>query len=82
METGVVIIGLLGVAIVLAAYGLLSSGRLKADEARYQWLNVVGTVCILISLTGQWNLASFVANAAWLMIGLVGLVRIYRKRSN
>ncbi|MES2985418.1 MAG: cyclic nucleotide-binding protein [Pseudomonadota bacterium] len=74
------VIGLIGVVGVLAAYGLLSSGRVKADEARYQWLNIAGTAGILISLGAQWNFASFVANAAWLLIGLVGLGRIYLKR--
>jgi hypothetical protein len=75
------VIGLLGVAIVLTAYGLLASARLKADDARYQWLNIAGTIGILVSLIAQWNLASFIANAAWLCIGMIGLARIYLKRS-
>lgn len=73
-------IGLLGVAIVLGAYGLLSTGRWKASEPRYQLLNIAGTAGILISLIAQWNLASFIINTAWLMIGFVGLIRIYTKR--
>ena len=65
-------IGMVGVVLVIAAYALLSTGRLRADEARYQVINVTGTVGILLSLITQWNLASFIANAAWLLIGLVG----------
>lgn len=74
-------IGMVGVVLVIAAYALLSSGRMRADEARYQVINIAGTVGILLSLITQWNLASFIANAAWLLIGLVGLARIYTKRS-
>ena len=67
--------------IVLLAYGLLSTGRVAADSARYQWLNIIGTAGILISLLGQWNVAAFVANVAWILIGIVALVRQTRKRS-
>lgn len=74
------IVGLLGVVLVLLAYGLLASGRVAADSARYQWLNVVGTAGILISLIGQWNLAAFIANVAWISIGGLALIRIYRKK--
>lgn len=74
-------IGMVGVVLVIAAYALLSSGRLRADEVRYQIINITGTVGILLSLITQWNLASFIANTAWLLIGFVGLTRIYMKRS-
>ncbi len=73
-------IGIAGVIINLIAYGMVTSGRMKASEARYQIINILGTSGILISLTAQWNLASFVTNVAWLLIGVAGLVRIYRLR--
>lgn len=75
------VIGMVGVVLVIVAYGLLASGKLTANEPRYQWINIGGTTGILLSLVTQWNLASFVANAAWLLIGFVGLVRIYSKRN-
>ena len=74
-------IGLIGVAGVIAAYGLLSSGRWRADEARYQLLNIGGTVGVLLSLLVEWNQPSFILNSAWLVIGLVGLFRLRRTRS-
>ena len=81
MASVYVSIGMGGVLIVLLAYGLLSTGRVAADSARYQWLNITGTAGILISLLGQWNVAAFVANVAWILIGIVALVRQTRKRS-
>ncbi len=81
MESFFIFLGILGALTVIAAYGLLAAGKLQSGEAHYQWMNVLGTAGILISLITQWNLASFVANTAWLLIGLVGLVRIYCKRS-
>ena len=73
-------IGLLGVVLVLAAYGLLASGKVAANSNHYQWLNVIGTICILLSLIGQWNLAAFIANAAWLAVGVSALWCNARKR--
>ncbi len=81
MESILIAVGLAGVSLVLVTYGLLASGRLAAHSAPYQWLNVVGTVGILLSLSVQWNLSAFLLNIAWLTIGVVSLLRIYRQRS-
>ena len=75
------IIGLLGVLTVLVAYGLMTSGRIAASEARYQWPNVIGTLMILVSMIEQWNLPAFIANVLWVAIGVYSLVRIYKKRA-
>lgn len=80
MEHLFVAIGMAGVVLVLLAYGLISSGRMTGEDVRYQLINIAGTTGILISLIAQWNLPSFIANAAWLMVGFVGLIRIWRKR--
>lgn len=73
-------IGMFGVLVVISAYALLATGKLAASDVRYQWLNVVGTAGILISLIAQWNMAAFIANSAWITIGIVALLRIYRAR--
>ena len=72
------LLGIAGVVVNLIAYGLLSSGRLGATDLRYQLMNIMGTIGILLSLFVQWNLSSFVLNVAWLLIGIVGVIRIYR----
>lgn len=70
------ILGLVGVFTNLLAYGLLTSGRLRANDVRYQLINIAGTTGILISLITQYNLPILVLNIAWLAIGIVGLARI------
>lgn len=80
METLYTAIGLTGVATVLFAYGALTLGKLHADTPRYQWLNIIGTTGILISLLGQWNLPAFIANLAWITIGIVSLLRMRRRK--
>lgn len=82
MESFLVIVGLFGVATTLLAYGLMTMGRIQSHDPRYQIMNIVGTTGILLSFLVQWNLPSLVANVVWLVIGMVGLMRIYRLRRN
>ena len=73
------IIGLIGVTINLVAYGLVTTGHMKASEARYQVMNIVGTSGLLVSLVAQWNLAVFLLNIAWLAISITSYARIRRQ---
>ncbi len=69
-------IGLIGVALVALTYGLYASGKIKSTDWSYPILNITGTTCILISVLYQWNLPSFVAQIAWIILSLVGMARI------
>ena len=75
------IIGLVGVAAYLSAYGLLQLGLLKVEDLRYALLNALGALLILYSLTFDFNLASFVTQAAWLALTVAGYIRSLAKRA-
>jgi hypothetical protein len=62
--------------LILAAYGLLSSGRLAASSRAYQWMNIVGAAGFI--LNSGWNGAypSAALNVAWMGIGIVTIWRI------
>ena len=81
MDAFYVFVGLVGVGLNLLAYFLLTSGRWRAHDVRYQWLNSTGASAMLLSLVGQWNLAAFVVNLSWLMVALMALHRLYRRRA-
>ena len=68
------IIGLAGVVAYLLAYGLLQLGILKAEDLRYALLNALGALLILYSLIFDFNLASFVTQAAWLVLTPLGYI--------
>ena len=74
------VVGWIGALLILAAYGLLSAGKLDARSPAYQWLNVVGAVGFI--LNSGWNGAwpSAALNVVWVGIGLVALVRIFGRR--
>jgi hypothetical protein len=68
-------VGLLGVAIILGCHFGLQAGRLRGDRLPYQLANIVGAGAIMVSLLYQFNLASFVAQIAWILITLFGIWR-------
>jgi len=80
MVTGYDIIGVLGTSCVLGAYFGLAAGLVDNKGIVHPVLNAIGAILIMISLTANFNLASFVMQIAWLLISLAGIVKfvIYR----
>ena len=72
-------VGWLGAVLILAAYGLLTAGKLTADSPVYQAANVVGALGFIAN--GWWHkaLPSTVLNVIWAGIGLTALWRMTRK---
>ncbi len=68
-------VGLAGVVAYLSAYGLLQLGILKVEDLRYALLNALGALLILYSLIFDFNLASFITQAAWLVLTPLGYIR-------
>ena len=75
------IIGVIGVIFMLIAYYLLNLNRMSANSMNYQLLNFFGAIFVLFSLYFSWNMASALIEAAWVLISLMGMVRIIRSRS-
>jgi hypothetical protein len=72
-------IGNLGVALILGSYLLVQLRRLPATGLANVSANGVGAACVLYSLFFDFNLSAFIIEAVWLVISLVGLVRILRE---
>ena len=72
-------VGWLGAAVLLLAYGLVSTGRLSGDAPRFQLLNVAGAAGLLANgaYHGAWP--SVVLNVVWGVIGAVTLRRLARR---
>jgi hypothetical protein len=79
VELLVAIVGWGGAILILAAYFLLTAGRLTAKDPAYQWMNVVGAAGFIVN--SGWNGAfpSAVLNVVWVGIGLVALIRLRRQ---
>jgi hypothetical protein len=74
--------GIVGAAIVIAAYFANQQGWLSSDDLRYPLANLVGAALILLSLWGAWNLPAAVIEGFWVAISLYGLTRTLRRASH
>lgn len=70
------IVGWAGALLILAAYVLLSTGRLDGRSAAYQWMNVMGAAGFVINSGWNGALPSAVLNIVWMGIGFLTLWQI------
>lgn len=71
-------IGWSGMLLILAAYVLLSTGKLDGRSRAYQWMNVVGAACFIVNSGYNGAIPSATLNVAWAGIGLYTLWRVRR----
>lgn len=73
--------GYIGVALVLLAFFLLQERKLQGSGLTYQLMNILGAIGVLLSLCfGNFNLAAFIMQVAWLLIGGYGMMRGIKRR--
>ena len=70
------VIGITGVACVLAAFFLLQIEKVRGDSLLYLLLNLTGACLLIVSLMVTFNLASFIIEICWLAISLFGLGKL------
>jgi len=75
------LIGYLGVALILAAYGLLRFDRISPKSALYSAMNGLGAAGILVSLYFEPNLPALIVETAWLLISLIGLYQAFMRKN-
>ena len=82
LEYAIEVIGWVAALLILAAYALLSAGKLTARDRSYQWMNVLGAAGFI--LNSGWNgaIPSAALNVVWAGIGLAALWRITRKKGS
>ena len=76
------VLGWVGALGVLAAYGLLTVGRWESASMRYQGANTVFAALLLVWAISITAWQSALLNGVWAAVGLVGVVRILRRRSD
>lgn len=73
-------VGWAAAATILAAYVLLSMGRLEARGYLYQWMNVVGAGGFIVNSGYNGAIPSAVLNVIWAGMGLFTLWSVWRAR--
>lgn len=69
------VIGWIGMALLIGAYALVTTGRLTGPSLTFQLMNLVGGAALMVNSAyyGAWPSAAL--NVVWVVIGVVGLVR-------
>ena len=80
VELLVEIVGWLGAALILLAYGLLTAGKLQARSYAYQGMNVVGAAGFIVNSGWNGAIPSAALNVVWAGIGLFAILRLARRR--
>jgi hypothetical protein len=73
MKVAVEVIGWIGAALILGAYALLSTGRLRAESLTYQLMNILGAAGFVVNSGWNGALPSAAMNVIWMGIGIYAL---------
>jgi hypothetical protein len=74
------IVGVFGVFLCLAGYTLNILQRMASDGWLYPGINAVSSGLILVSLAGDFNLASVLMEGSWLAVSLFGMMTALQRR--
>ncbi|MCB0687446.1 MAG: hypothetical protein KDC53_13015 [Saprospiraceae bacterium] len=76
------LLGWIGSLELLAAYFLVSSNRLLPNTGLYQWLNLSGSVFLLINTMYYGAFPSSFLNAVWGIVAILALFRLAKPKVN
>lgn len=69
-------LGWLGSLILVSAYFMVSYDRLPASSLWYQWMNLIGSILLLINTAFYGAFPSSFVNVVWGIIAIAALYRI------
>ena len=82
IEIAIEVIGWLAALLILAAYALLTAGKLQAQSRAYQWMNVLGAAGFVVNSGWNGAIPSAALNVVWGGIGLAALWRIAHRKGS
>jgi hypothetical protein len=72
------IAGWVAAVVILAAYAMLSAGKVDGRSMLYHFMNVIGAAGFVLNSGYNGAIPSATLNVVWMGIGVYGLIR-YRK---
>ena len=75
MKLFVEIVGWIGATLIIAAYALLSAGKLAGDSRTYHVMNIFGAIGFIVNSGWNGALPSAALNVVWLGIGGYALLK-------
>ncbi len=78
MDLTINIIGWIGSALLVSAYWLNSRNKINAQMFSYQFLNIVGSITLMINTLYFGAYPSSSVNIIWLIIGFYNMSKILK----
>ena len=75
-------LGNIGVILIIAAFYLNVTEKIKSTDRSYNLLNLIGSILLLTSLIYKPNLSNIIIEIIWGGISLMGLYKYYFSRAN
>ena len=75
-------VGNIGVILIIVAFYLNVSEKIKSTDRSYNFLNLIGSILLLTSLIYKPNLSNIIIEIIWGGISLMGLYKYYFSRTN
>lgn len=69
------IIGWIGSVMVVLAYSLNMFKKMASDSMMYYWLNIIGSICLIVNTLFHHAIPSAVVNVIWVCIAGVAVIR-------
>jgi hypothetical protein len=82
MKLFVEIVGWIGAALIIAAYALLSAGKVAGDSRTYHVMNIFGAIGFIVNSGWNGALPSAALNVVWLGIGGYALLKRRRTQAS
>jgi len=76
------IIGFVGMVCIVYAYLLLQINKIDQKSLKFQLINLVGAILLLISLCVHFNLGSFIIEVFWIIITLYAIYTNRKEKRN
>ncbi len=73
-------IGIFGSVLFITAFAYANISP-AMNKVAFNLANLIGAICLLISLWVHFNLAAFVLEVAWAFIAMIGLVSALRSQA-
>jgi len=74
--------GNIGVILIIVAFYLNVSEKIKSTDRSYNFLNLIGSILLLTSLIYKPNLSNIIIEIIWGGISLIGLYKYYSQKKN
>ena len=73
-------IGWIGSCILILAYWMNSKGNIDAQSYRYQFLNVIGSLLLIVNTIFYGAYPSSAVNIIWVFIGIIYMNKIHKTK--